>query len=114
MSEPDRREQSQEPVDPNALAVDSAPEDLRVGSDAQDETSMAQLNTGDVAPVQDSEEHSTAVFPGGTTPPEEQSPVDPPAEATDADGEPAGNAEVGRGADGSVEDRLEQKREGGP
>lgn len=36
-------------IDPNALAVDSLPDDLRVGIDTQDETSTAQLTTGDIA-----------------------------------------------------------------
>ena len=36
-------------INPNALAVDSLPDDLRVGVDTQDETSTAQLTTGDIA-----------------------------------------------------------------
>ena len=36
-------------IDPNALAVDSLPDELRVGTDTQDETSTAQLTTGDIA-----------------------------------------------------------------
>jgi hypothetical protein len=36
-------------IDPNALAVDSLPDDLRTGVDTQDETATAQLTTGDIA-----------------------------------------------------------------
>lgn len=36
-------------IDPNALAVDSLPDELRMGADTQDETSTAQLTTGDIA-----------------------------------------------------------------
>ena len=36
-------------IDPNALAVDSLPDDLRSGIDTQDETSTARLTTGDIA-----------------------------------------------------------------
>jgi hypothetical protein len=99
-------------VDPAALAVDAAPDELRVGSDAQDETSMVQLNPGEVAAVDDSEESSAPVFPGGTTPPGEESPIDPAGDLGEPDG--AGVDSVGRGADGSEKARLEQKREGGP
>ena len=46
---PDVMTYEQPEIDPNALAVDSLPDDLRVGTDTQDETSTAQLTTGDIA-----------------------------------------------------------------
>lgn len=39
----------QSKIDPNALAVDSLPDDLRTGVHTQDETGTAQLTTGDIA-----------------------------------------------------------------
>jgi len=40
---------AQRGIDPNVLAVDSLPDELRMGVDTQDETSTAQLTTGDIA-----------------------------------------------------------------
>jgi hypothetical protein len=57
-------------IDADALAVDSLPDDLRTGVDTQDETSIAQLSTGDIALVGDepgaggSAANSATVFTG--------------------------------------------------